>query len=144
MCLILQCHPRTHIRDLLKELGWLSVKQRIMLLNYVMIYKILNRLAPSYLSDLFTRPHHQHSTRSSTSGNLYVQKKKSMSLFKKDVKPPCNSWPRKKITAQKRLIYTDKRLFTFKLLLKISSIFNDSENRKVENNFSVFRRSWVD
>ena len=40
---ILECHPRTHITDMLDTLKWMSIKQRFYHNNCVFIWKILNR-----------------------------------------------------------------------------------------------------
>jgi len=80
MRIVLQAGPRTHIIDMLRDLRWLSIKQRIIFLNYVLIYKILNGLAPPHLSSVFVRPAHRYASRSITSGNLYVQRAHPKSL----------------------------------------------------------------
>ena len=44
-----------HISPVLQELHWLPVEQRIISKILLMIFKRLNGIAPSYLSDLVTR-----------------------------------------------------------------------------------------
>ena len=51
--------------DMFRSLGWLSLKNRRMLNKCAMMYKCLNGLAPSYLSNLFKTPRHRYSTRNS-------------------------------------------------------------------------------
>lgn len=80
MRIVLQSHPRTHIKDMLGELRWLSVKQRILFLNCVFIFKILNGLTPSYLTPLLSQTTHQHRSRASTLNNLFVQRAHPRSL----------------------------------------------------------------
>jgi len=43
---------KTRAVKLLKELHWLPVEQRIILKILMMIFKALNNLCPSYISDL--------------------------------------------------------------------------------------------
>ena len=50
MRIILQCHPRTHIADVLSNLKWLSIKQRIMFLTAVLVFKIMHSETPNYMS----------------------------------------------------------------------------------------------
>ena len=50
MRIILQCHPRTHIADMLSNLKWLSNKQRIMFLTAVLVFKIMHSKTPNYMS----------------------------------------------------------------------------------------------
>ena len=42
MHIMLQCHPRTHIADMLSNLKWLSIKQRIIFLTAVLVFKIMH------------------------------------------------------------------------------------------------------
>ena len=49
MSIILQCHPRTHIEDMLSNLKWLSNKQRIMFLTAVLVFKIMHSKTPNYM-----------------------------------------------------------------------------------------------
>ena len=55
---------------LLKEKGWLNVQQLIDFDTAVMVHKSLNNCAPSYLTELFTKPNmvHSHNTRSANNG----------------------------------------------------------------------------
>lgn len=80
MRLVLQCHPRTHIRDMLTELGWLSVTQRISLLICIQVFKTRNNLTPAYMSPLFSTQTHGYGTRSATSGGLFVDRTHPRSL----------------------------------------------------------------
>ena len=64
---------------LLKNIGWLNVKQIIDLDKASMVHKAINDVAPSYLSELFhnTKTVHNHETRGSTHGLfLNIQKYK--------------------------------------------------------------------
>ena len=72
MRIILQCHPRTHVSDMLKELKWLSVKQRIMLLQCTWMWKAMNGLVPENLASEFCKTHNRK-TRSSTNNKLQVE-----------------------------------------------------------------------
>ena len=76
MRIILQCHPRTHIQDMLFELKWLNVNQRLKLQRLVLMYTILNGLTPNYMKDMFvgTSEIHHHDTRRRREGALYTQR----------------------------------------------------------------------
>ena len=72
MRIILQCHPRTHIADMLSNLKWLSIKQRIIFLKAVLVFKIMHSKTPNYMSHWLVPVSHQYGTRRSTSGDLFV------------------------------------------------------------------------
>ena len=44
-----------HITPILKNIGWLPVKEHLLFKDLVMIYKCINSLAPTYLCDLFLK-----------------------------------------------------------------------------------------
>ena len=67
MRIILQCHPRTHIADMLLNLKWLSIKQRIMFLTTVLVFKIVHFKTQNYMSHWLVPVSHQYGTRRSTS-----------------------------------------------------------------------------
>ena len=71
MRIILQCHPRTHITDMLSNLKWLSIKQRIIFLTAVLVFKIMHSKTPNYMSHWLVSISHQYGTRRSTSGDLF-------------------------------------------------------------------------
>lgn len=48
---ILRCHRLTHIKDMLNRLRWLSVNQRLMMNAFIFIFKIKNKLLPSYMQN---------------------------------------------------------------------------------------------
>jgi hypothetical protein len=50
MRVILRKGIRTPIRQMLKELGWLSIKQRIFYNTMILVYKIRNEMVPTYLT----------------------------------------------------------------------------------------------
>ena len=66
MCIILQCHPRTHIADMLSSLKWLSIKQRVLFLTVVLVFKIIHSKTLNYMSHWMVPVSHQHGTRGST------------------------------------------------------------------------------
>ena len=76
---ILGAHYLTHSKDLLKELKFMSIKDRIIFLSGCMVYKALNSLTPKYLSTKFVPIHlkHEHVTRSSSQGNLQTRRFKT-------------------------------------------------------------------
>ena len=69
MRMILQCHPRTHIADMLSNPKWLSIKQRIMFLTAVLVFKIMHSKTANYMSHWLVTVSHQYGTRRSTSGD---------------------------------------------------------------------------
>lgn len=60
--------------DLVKQLGWHTIRERRDYLTALLVYKSLNGIAPTYLQDVFTfaRDTHSRQTRSTTSNNLFV------------------------------------------------------------------------
>ncbi len=52
--LILNCHFRTHIKDKLESLNWMTIKDRAVFHRLCLMYKCINRLTPEYLSDKLT------------------------------------------------------------------------------------------
>ena len=76
MRIILSVPYRTHINDMLRTLGFMNIRDRIIYLTGCMMYKVKNEIAPSYLNELF-RPVstiHSVNTRGSVNGDLYVPK----------------------------------------------------------------------
>ncbi len=51
----LKADSRTHINDMMSDLKWLTIEQRRKLYIYVMIYTVMNSLAPNYLCKYFTK-----------------------------------------------------------------------------------------
>lgn len=76
---ILGAHYLTHSKDLLKELNFMSINDRIIFLSACMVYKALNGLTPNYLSSKFSPIYlkHMHETRSSSQGNLQLRRFKT-------------------------------------------------------------------
>ena len=60
MRIILQCHPRTHIADMLSNLKWLSIKQRIIFYTAVLVFKIMHSKTPNYKSHWLVLVSHQY------------------------------------------------------------------------------------
>ena len=76
MRIILGAPFRTHIKDMLKSLGFVDVRNRISYVTGCMMYKMINGMTPSYLNGLFKYVNNVHSvcTRQSQAGNLYIPK----------------------------------------------------------------------
>ena len=65
--------PRSeHIKPILKELHWLPIKERIEFKALMLVYKILNGLAPPYLEDLIVVKQNVRALRSSDQKCLVV------------------------------------------------------------------------
>ena len=80
MRIILQCHPRTHIADKLSNLKWFGIKQRIIFLTVVLVFKIMHSKTPNYMSHWLVPVSHQYGTRRSTSRYLFVPRSHPNSL----------------------------------------------------------------
>ena len=91
MSIILRCHHRTHIEDMLSNLKWLSNKQRIMFLTAVPVFKIMHSKTPNYMSHWLVPVSHQYGTRRSTSGNLFVPRSHPNSQTTKGTRLHSNS-----------------------------------------------------
>lgn len=50
MRVVLRCGRRTSVNWMLESLGWLNIRQRIMFLTMVMVFKIKNGIVPDYIS----------------------------------------------------------------------------------------------
>ena len=64
--------------QLVKELGWLNIRERRDYLTALLVSKSLNGLSPDYLADMLTyqRDINMYETRSADTSNLYVPKAK--------------------------------------------------------------------
>ena len=82
MRIILQCHHRTHIRDMLNCLKWLSVEQRLRHNLCYQMWKIIHKEALAYLDNIFEEcgDIHNYNTRASTSKNIYNTRCHKLSL----------------------------------------------------------------
>ena len=96
MRLILKAPFTTHIDDLLTELKWMSVRQRVVFNQLVFVWKILNGFTPSYMSAnvSYVKETHTRLTRSASDDLLFIpaQHRKSfyLSAFKLWNKLPFN------------------------------------------------------
>ena len=74
---------RTNSKSLFIMLGWIPLKNMILLKIAVIVYKSLNGLLPQYMRDMFKYIQEvQTRTRNSTQGKLYIPKKKITNLDK--------------------------------------------------------------
>ena len=74
---IILCVPfRTHINDMLHNLGFMSIRDRIIYVTGCMMFKVTNDMTPAYLNDLFQPVSNVHSvnTRGSVNGHFYIPK----------------------------------------------------------------------
>jgi hypothetical protein len=81
--LILNADTTERSSVLFAKLKWQPLRQRIDMHKAVVVFKILNGMAPTYLSDLFTNTHtiHSRSLRSSSHNNIYPPRPR-LELFK--------------------------------------------------------------
>ena len=89
MRIILKCNRFTPINTMLSTLEWLKVSDKLYLGAMIFIYKIVNKLQPSYFNEfiIFNHEIHDHLTRTRYDLHLnQVHQKKSMnSLFFKGI-----------------------------------------------------------
>ncbi len=83
-CMLLNCHYMTHIRDMLTELNWMTVKEWADHHSTCLIYKCQNNLAPQYLVDNFNNisESHNYNTRSSTHADIRLAKPNNNQLMR--------------------------------------------------------------
>ncbi len=74
--LILNCHFRTHIKDMLESLNYMTIKDRADFHRLCLMYKCINCLTPEYLSDKLTTVSniHSHNTCSSSRNDMATVK----------------------------------------------------------------------
>ena len=72
MRIILGAPFRTHINDMIRELGFMDIRSRILYATGCLMFKVLNNLTPTYLTDSFRAINSVHSinTRQSSAGDL--------------------------------------------------------------------------
>jgi hypothetical protein len=68
MRIVLNCDSRAHINDMLNELKWLNIEQRLMYNLNCLVWKSCNQRTPNYLQDVFTYQNsiHGYNTRQSS------------------------------------------------------------------------------
>ena len=76
--IITLCNPNDHITRHLKALHWLPVRLRIKFKLLLVTYKIMNGLAPSYLSELLLPCELHRELRSSCMGNLEIPRTRTV------------------------------------------------------------------
>ncbi len=62
--------PRDSRIPMFQDLGWLSLQNRRNFHKLVMVYKCINGLVPSYLSDIFNSSHYNHGRNTRNSDQL--------------------------------------------------------------------------
>ncbi len=60
---------------MMSDLKWFTIEQKHKLHTYVMVYKVMNSLAPNYLSKYFTELSDRNITCGNTRGLLEIPKK---------------------------------------------------------------------
>ncbi len=73
--IILNADSRTHINDMMSDLKWLTIEQRDKLHTSVMVYKVMNSLAPNYLCKYFTELSDRNITCGNTKGLVEIPEK---------------------------------------------------------------------
>jgi hypothetical protein len=71
MRIILGCHHRTHVSDMLSTLKWLNVRQRFIFLKCTLMYNISNDKTPKYLKSVTPGISHVYNTRSKKCNNIF-------------------------------------------------------------------------
>ncbi len=72
--LLTRSHKRDHITPVLQSLHWLPVRFRVDFKILLIVYKSLNGMAPSYISDLLIEHNVNRSLRSSNQRLLFIPK----------------------------------------------------------------------
>ncbi len=82
--MLLNCDYRTHIRDMITELNWMTVKERADCHSTCLIYKCPHNLVPQYLVDHFNNisESHYYNTRSSTHGDIKLANPSNTQLMR--------------------------------------------------------------
>ena len=75
--LVTRTKPRDHITPVLRTLHWLPVRQRITFKILLIVYKIVNQIAPPYLCDLLQQYVPKRVLRSATKELLAIPKTKT-------------------------------------------------------------------
>lgn len=89
MRILLKEGPRAHITDMLVQLKWMSVKQRLQLKLSTLMYNITHNQTPAYMRNFCEiRSQHTHNTRASSGNNLFKEMAHQYSLNSKGV----NCW----------------------------------------------------
>ena len=78
-------NQNTDYNLLLKQLGWLNMKTKTIKNGLVMMYKILNGLAPNYLADFInlTSEIHNRNTGSSSNNSIWINKNITSKIHRK-------------------------------------------------------------
>ena len=63
-----------HVPPLLKELGWLAIKEHLQYRDAVLMYKCMYNQAPSYLSQMFTKRNQIHDRETRNQNELDLPK----------------------------------------------------------------------
>jgi hypothetical protein len=81
--IILNMPMRSPTEGFFKQLNWLSFNDRCKYHTPVLVYKIMNHMAPTYLSDILTFSRNEnHNLRSSTRNDLVLQRKPRTNYYK--------------------------------------------------------------
>ncbi len=74
--MLLDCDYKTHSVNMLSELKWLNIKDRLNLHKMCLVYKCRNGLVPQHLAETFSNvsDKHEHHTRAQTHQNLTLVK----------------------------------------------------------------------
>ena len=83
MRIVLKAPPRSHIEELLDTLKWMSVRQRILYNQMVLMWRIVNDMAPEYLHKnlVYAADTHNYNTSSASDNNLFLGRGHRSSLF---------------------------------------------------------------
>ncbi len=80
--MLLDCDYRTHSVNMLSELKWPNIKERVNIHKMCLAYKCRNGLVPQYLAETFSNVSgkHEHHTRAQIRQNLTLVKPKNDQL----------------------------------------------------------------
>lgn len=80
---ILKAPPQSHIEDMLKSLKWMSIKQRMLYLRMVLMWKIVHSQAPDYLTNglRYSKNEHDYNTSHAMSNKLHIPRGHKLSIY---------------------------------------------------------------
>ncbi len=78
--MLLDCDYITHSVNILSEIKWLNIKDRVNFYKMCLVYKCRNGLVPQYLAETFSDKH-EHHIRTQTCQSLNLFKPKTNQLM---------------------------------------------------------------
>ncbi len=114
-CMLLNCHYRTHIIDMLTELNCMTVKEQADFHSTCLIYKCQNNLAPQYLVDHFNNisESYNDNTRNNTHGDIKLANPRNNQLMRTFKYDGADLWNNLDISVRERSLNHFKGPYIF-------------------------------